>query len=65
MALVVAVPVILGMIIRKFADNFISSKTSFIDKVTGTIKFYFIWILSSLTKSYQILFYTLTASLPN
>ena len=35
MAGVVAVPVILGMIIRKFADNFISSKISFIDKITG------------------------------
>jgi len=47
MALVVAVPVILGMIIRKFADNFISSKISFIDKVTGIlflIVFIAIWI---------------------
>jgi len=47
MALVVAVPVILGMIIRKFADNFISSKISFIDKVTGIlflIVFIAIWV---------------------
>jgi len=47
MALVVAVPVILGMIIRKFADNFISSKTSIIDKITGTlflIVFIAIWV---------------------
>jgi len=47
MALVVAVPVILGMIIRKFAENFISSKISFIDKVTGIlflIVFIAIWI---------------------
>ena len=47
MALVVAVPVILGMIIRKFADNFISSKTSIIDKITGLlflIVFIAIWI---------------------
>ena len=47
MALVVAVPVILGMIIRKFADNFISSKTSIIDKVTGIlflIVFIAIWV---------------------
>ena len=47
MALVVAVPVILGMIIRKFADNFISSKTSFIDKITGIlflIVFIAIWV---------------------
>ena len=47
MALVVAVPVILGMIIRKLADNFISSKTSIIDKITGLlflIVFIAIWI---------------------
>ena len=47
MALVVAVPVTLGMIIRKFADNFISSKNSIIDKITGTlflIVFIAIWI---------------------
>ena len=47
MALVVAVPVILGMIIRKFADNFISSKTSIIDKITGIlflIVFIAIWV---------------------
>ena len=47
MALVVAVPVILGMVIRKFADNFISSKTSIIDKITGLlflIVFIAIWI---------------------
>ena len=42
-----AVPVILGMIIRKFADNFISSKTSIINKITGIlflIVFFSIWI---------------------
>ena len=47
MAGVVAVPVILGLIIRKFADNFISSKISFIDKITGflfLIVFIAIWI---------------------
>ena len=47
MALVVAVPVVLGMIIRKFADNFISSKTSIIDKITGilfSIVFIAIWV---------------------
>ncbi len=47
MALVVAVPVFLGMIIRKFADNFISSKISFIDKITGIlflIVFIAIWV---------------------
>ena len=47
MAMVVAVPVILGMIIRKFADNFIGSKTSIIDKITGIlflIVFIAIWV---------------------
>ncbi len=34
MALVVTVPVILGMIIRKFAGNFISSNISIIEKIT-------------------------------
>tara|TARA_Y100000766_G_scaffold179067_1_gene153738 strand:- start:326 stop:1174 length:849 start_codon:yes stop_codon:yes gene_type:complete len=34
MALVVTVPVILGMIIRKFAANFVSSNISIIEKIT-------------------------------
>ena len=47
MALVVAVPVLVGVIIRKFADNFISSRTSIINKITGflfLIVFIAIWI---------------------
>ena len=47
MALVVAVPVLIGMIIRKFADNYISSRTSIINKITGIlfiIVFIAIWI---------------------
>ena len=47
MAGVVALPVIIGMIIRKFAENFISSKISIIDKITGflfLIVFIAIWI---------------------
>ncbi len=47
MAGVVAVPVIIGMIIRKFADNFISSKISIINKITAflfLIVFIAIWI---------------------
>ena len=47
MALVVAVPVIVGMIIRRFADNLISSRTSIINKITGflfLIVFVAIWI---------------------
>ena len=47
MAFVVTVPVILGMIIRKFADNFISSNISIVNKVTTAlfiIVFAAIWI---------------------
>ena len=47
MALVVTVPVILGMIIRGFAENFISSKISMINKLTGwlfIVVFAAIWI---------------------
>tara|TARA_Y100001970_G_scaffold207327_1_gene252573 strand:- start:3187 stop:4035 length:849 start_codon:yes stop_codon:yes gene_type:complete len=47
MSLVVAVPVLIGMIIRKFADNFIASKSSIINKITGflfLIVFIAIWI---------------------
>jgi BASS family bile acid:Na+ symporter len=47
MALVVTVPVILGMIIRGFAENFISSKINIINKLTGwlfIVVFAAIWI---------------------
>ena len=47
MALVVTVPVIIGMIIRGFAENFISSKINIINKITGwlfVIVFIAIWI---------------------
>ena len=47
MALVVTVPVIIGMIIRKFLDNFISSKVSFVNKINivlFVIVFAAIWI---------------------
>ena len=47
MALVVTVPVIIGMIIRAFAENFISSKINIINKLTGwlfIIVFAAIWI---------------------
>ena len=47
MAGVVAVPVIIGMIIRKFAERFISSKFNIIEKITGIlflIVFAAIWI---------------------
>ena len=47
MSLVVTVPVIIGMIIRGFAENFISSKINIINKLTGwlfIIVFAAIWI---------------------
>ncbi len=47
MALVVTVPVIIGMIIRKFADKFISSNLNLINRITGVlfiIVFAAIWI---------------------
>ena len=37
MALVVTVPVILGMVIRGFAENFITSKINLINKTTGLL----------------------------
>ena len=47
MALVVTVPVILGMVIRGFAENFILSKINIINKLTGwlfIVVFVAIWI---------------------
>ena len=47
MALVVTVPVIIGMIIRIFAENFVSSKINIINKLSGwlfVIVFATIWI---------------------
>ena len=47
MALVVTVPVILGMIIRMFAENFISSNINIINRITGIlfiVVFAAIWI---------------------
>ncbi len=47
MALVVTIPVIVGMIIRKFLDNYISSKVSIINKINillFLIVFIAIWI---------------------
>ena len=47
MALVVTVPVVIGMIIRRFAENFISSNLNTINRITGIlfiIVFAAIWI---------------------
>jgi len=47
MALVVTVPVVIGMVIRGFVENFILSKINIINKITGglfVIVFVAIWI---------------------
>ena len=47
MALVVTVPVILGMIIRSFAENYISSNINIVNRITGVlfiVVFAAIWI---------------------
>ena len=47
MALVVTVPVVIGMTIRGFAENFISSKINIINKLTGwlfVVVFAVIWV---------------------
>ena len=47
MSLVVTIPVIIGMIIRRFAENFISSNISIVEKFTGflfIIVFAAVWI---------------------
>ena len=47
MALVVTMPVILGMIIRRFAENFISSNINIVNRITGIlfiVVFAAIWI---------------------
>ena len=47
MSLVVTIPVVIGMIIRRFAENFISSNISIIEKFTGflfIIVFAAVWI---------------------
>ena len=47
MALVVTVPVILGMIIRRFAENFISSNINIVNRITGIlfiVVFAAIWV---------------------
>ncbi len=47
MALVVTVPVLLGMLIRKYAENFISSNINLVNRITGIlfiIVFIAIWV---------------------
>ena len=45
MALVVTVPVIIGMLIRGFAENFISSKINIVNKLTGWL---FVFVFSAI-----------------
>ena len=55
MALVVTIPVIIGMIIRSFANNFISSNLNVINKITGFL--FLIIIVSKSFKGFFILFF--------
>ena len=62
MALVVTVPVILGMVIRGFAENFISSKINIINKLTGWL-FIFVFAAIWIEEKDNILTYLLEAGL--
>jgi len=62
MALVVTVPVIIGMIIRGFAENFISSKINIINKITGWL-FMFVFAAIWIEEKDNILTYLAEAGL--
>ena len=62
MALVVTVPVIIGMIIRGFAENFISSKINIINKITGWL-FVFVFAAIWIEEKDNILTYLAEAGL--
>ena len=62
MALVVTVPVIIGMIIRGFAENFISSKINIINKITGWL-FVFVFTAIWIEEKDNILTYLAEAGL--
>ena len=62
MALVVTVPVIIGMIIRGFAENFISSKINIINKITGWL-FVFVFTAIWIEEKDNILTYLAKAGL--
>ena len=62
MALVVTLPVIIGMIIRGFAENFISSKIGIINKVTGWL-FVIIFVAIWVEEKDNILIYLVEAGL--
>tara|TARA_B100001142_G_scaffold48477_1_gene45515 strand:+ start:1623 stop:2462 length:840 start_codon:yes stop_codon:yes gene_type:complete len=62
MALVVSIPVIIGMIIRGFAENFISSKINIINKITGWL-FVFVFTAIWIEEKDNILNYLVQAGL--
>jgi BASS family bile acid:Na+ symporter len=62
MALVVTVPVIIGMVIRGFAENFISSKINIINKITGWL-FVFVFAAIWIEEKDNILTYLAEAGL--
>ena len=62
MALVVTVPVIIGMVIRGFAENFISSKINIINKITGWL-FVFVFTAIWIEEKDNILTYLAEAGL--
>ena len=62
MALVVTIPVIIGMVIRGFAENFILSKISIINKITGWL-FVFVFAAIWIEEKDNILTYLAEAGL--
>ena len=62
MALVVTVPVIIGMVIRGFAENFILSKINIINKITGWL-FVFVFAAIWIEEKDNILIYLAEAGL--
>ena len=62
MALVVTVPVIIGMVIRGFAENFIVSKINIINKITGWL-FVFVFAAIWIEEKDNILTYLAEAGL--
>ena len=62
MALVVTLPVIIGMTIRAFAENFIISKINLINKITGWL-FIFVFIAIWIEEKDNILTYLVEAGL--
>ena len=62
MALVVTIPVIIGMVIRGFAENFILSKINIINKITGWL-FVFVFAAIWIEEKDNILIYLAEAGL--